>query len=124
VTFTGMRRDVQEIMAALDIFVCVSTEEFNCVMVEAMCMGKPAILSDVRGGSAVVQDGVTGLLVPANDPEALARALERLIADEGLRHRLGSAGRRHVEETFPVEKVVVELDRLYGQLLKPEPALA
>jgi glycosyltransferase involved in cell wall biosynthesis len=124
VTFTGTRWDIPDIMAALDVFVCVAVEEFNCVMIESMCMGKPAILSNVRGGSAVVRDGVTGLLVPTDDPDALARALERLIADERLRLQLGSAGRRHVEETFPVEKVVMELEQLYCQLLGPEPALA
>jgi glycosyltransferase involved in cell wall biosynthesis len=119
VHFTGIRRDIPDIMAALDLFVCVSaTEEFNCVMVEAMCMGKPAILSNVRGESVVVRDGVTGLLVPPNDPDSLARALVRLIQDEGLRRRLGAAGRRHVEETFPIEKEVAELGGLYDDLLR------
>lgn len=119
VFFTGMRRDIPDIMAALDVFVCVSaTEEFNCVMVEAMCMGVPAILSNVRGESVVVRDGVTGLLVPPNAPDSLAQALLRLVEDAGLRRRLGAAGQRHVEEAFPVTSVVANLERLYDEILE------
>ncbi len=69
-------------------------------MVEAMCLGKPTIISDLRGGSIVVQDGVTGLLVPPKDPDSLARAILMLIGNNDLRKELGVAGQKYVEKTF------------------------
>jgi glycosyltransferase involved in cell wall biosynthesis len=118
VIFTGMRRDIPDIMNALDIFACVSeTEDFNRVMVEAMCMGKPTIISDVNGAPVVVRDGETGLLIPPRDPERLAEAMVRLVQETELRRRLGDAGRRFVETTFSIESIIPQYEQLYSRVI-------
>jgi glycosyltransferase involved in cell wall biosynthesis len=118
VIFTGMRRDIPDIMNAFDLFACVSaTEDFNRVMVEAMCLAKPTIISDVNGAPVVVRDGDTGLLVPPRDPERLAEAILRLAVEPELRQRLGNAGRRFVEETFSIDSIIAQYERVYDQVI-------
>jgi glycosyltransferase involved in cell wall biosynthesis len=76
VIFAGVRRDVAEVLGALDLFVLSSTSEgLPRVVVEAMAAGVPVVASDVGGVSEVVDDGVTGRLVPPADPDALAAAM-------------------------------------------------
>jgi glycosyltransferase involved in cell wall biosynthesis len=117
--FTGARLDIADVMSALDIFACVSeNEEFNRVMVEAMCLGKPTIISDLRGGSIVVQDGLTGLLVPPKDPDSLARAILMLIGNNDLRKELGVAGQKHVEKTFSISKIAQDYEKLYELIIE------
>jgi glycosyltransferase involved in cell wall biosynthesis len=72
----------------------------------------------VSGCRDVIIDGVTGVLVPAGDPQATAAALERLIGDEAMRHRFGAEGRRHVERNFSDRIVVAEILSLYRRLLQ------
>jgi glycosyltransferase involved in cell wall biosynthesis len=119
VIFTGERSDIADIMSSLDIFACVSlTEEFNRVIVEAMTFSKPVVISNVRGESVVVEDSVTGLLVPPNDPQSLASAIITLINDRQLQRRLGAAGKRHVEKTFSIERTVSDIEDLYAKVLR------
>jgi polysaccharide biosynthesis protein PelF len=116
--FTGMRRDIPDIMNALDLFACVSaSEDFNRVMVEAMCLGKPTIISDVNGAPVVIRDGETGLLVPPRDPERLAEAILRLALEPELRQRLGDAGCRFVENTFSIDSIIPQYERLYEHVI-------
>jgi len=76
------------------------------VYVEAMACGCPVVASRTGGGPEAVADGETGLLVPPDDVEATADALDRILGDGALRRRLGRAARRRVEEYFAVDKYI------------------
>jgi sugar transferase (PEP-CTERM/EpsH1 system associated) len=118
VTFAGVRTDVPEILAALDVFVLPSLwEGMPNAVLEAMAAGLPVVATAVGGTPEVVVDGVTGLLVPPRDPDALARAIESLLRDPGLRRKMGQAGWKRVERCFSVEQMVRKTEYLYETLL-------
>ncbi|GAA4719574.1 O-antigen biosynthesis protein WlbH [Pedococcus ginsenosidimutans] len=96
-------RDVPEILRSLDIFVASSrldSESFGVAVVEASACGLPVVVTDVAGLSEVVEDGVTGYVVPRDDPGALALAVLSLVDDPRERDRMGSAGRATVEARY------------------------
>lgn len=83
------------------VVVCPSRREgYGVVAREAMAHGRPVVASAVGGLTEAVEDGVTGILVPPKDPTALRAAIERLLADPGLRRRRGEAGRDMAREEF------------------------
>jgi glycosyltransferase involved in cell wall biosynthesis len=121
VELLGARGDVRELLASSDIFVLSSRSEGHPVsLLEAMATGLPVVATDVGGVAESVVHGQTGLLVPAGEVTALAAALERLVDDEQLRRRLGTAGRVRACELFDlarfrsshVELYQRELDRV------------
>jgi glycosyltransferase involved in cell wall biosynthesis len=81
-------------------------------LIEAMAYGVP-VVSTFAGGTPELLERGAGLLVPPEDPLALADAIERLVRDPELRKQLGETGRRRVEDSFAVEKVVAELVRRF-----------
>ena len=118
VTFTGARSDVPEILAGLDVFVLPSLwEGMPNVVLEAMAASLPVVATAVGGTPEVVVDGVTGLLVPPRDPDALAQAITRLLRDPDLRRKMGRAGRERVERHFGVERMVQATEALYEELV-------
>jgi glycosyltransferase involved in cell wall biosynthesis len=105
VTLTGTRDDVPELLARADVFVLSSRSEGAPLSIlEAMAAGLPVVSSCVGGVPELVADGETGLLVPPGDPAAMAAALGRLVADAGLRRRLGAAGRERAHRIFDVRR--------------------
>ncbi len=107
VRFLGMRDDVDRLYSAFDVFVLPSHREgFPRVAMEAAAMGLPVVATDIRGCRQVVDDGVTGMLVPVDDPVALARALRAVAADGDLRARMGAAGRAKARAEFDERDVV------------------
>lgn len=127
VTLAGERRDVPELLGRSDVFVLSSSSEAMPMSVlEAMAAGLPVVASDVGGVPELVRAD-TGVLFRAGDPDALAAALERLIADPSLRRGLGATGRIRARERFGVEafrRAYVDLYR--GELAArglPLPAL-
>jgi glycosyltransferase involved in cell wall biosynthesis len=102
VHFLGLRDDVPAILAEAMLAVVPSVwpEAFGLAAAEAMAASLPVIASRVGGLPEVVEDGVTGLLVPPGDPQALARALATLLADPQLRLTMGRAGRARAERLF------------------------
>lgn len=89
------------------------TEGLGVVMIEAMAYSKPVIASNVGGITDVVIDGFNGLLVPHNDPEALAHAIKRLTLDKTLCRKLGENAKKTVDEKFNWDKIVAKLMGLY-----------
>lgn len=98
--------------AAVGAAPSVCAEAFGLVAVEAMAAGTPVIVTRVGGLQEVVQDGVTGLVVPPSDPQALAAGLDRLLADPELRANMGKAGRRRAVG-FTVSAILPQLDDVY-----------
>ena len=100
----GERRDVPELLADADVFVLSSASEGMPVSVlEAMAAGLPVVGSRVGGVPELVVDGETGLLVEPGDPDELAAAIGRLLADRELRRRLGDAGRERAQRHFGLD---------------------
>jgi glycosyltransferase involved in cell wall biosynthesis len=118
VRFLGRRSDVADLLAACDVFVLPSRREgLGVAALEAMAAGRPVVASAVGGLQDVVVDGRTGLLVRPEDAAALAEAIARLMQDEELRRRLGSAGPQRVREGFLAEQMVSSYVELYEKVL-------
>jgi len=116
VVFTGRREDVPAVTAALDVAVLPSYREAQgLVILEAMALARPVVASDVGGIPEMIEDGVTGLLVPPHDALALANAITRLLLDHPLADMIGRAGHRLVHERFCVERMVGAIEALYDQ---------
>jgi rhamnosyl/mannosyltransferase len=102
--------DLVNLYHAADLFVLPSTqptEAFGVVQIEAMACGLPVVSTDLPTGVPWVnQNGVTGLIVPPGDPDALAAAINQLFDDQALRSRMGEAGKRRAVEQFSAERMV------------------
>jgi glycosyltransferase involved in cell wall biosynthesis len=116
--FTGLRRDVPELMEAFDIFVLSSLwEGLPRVLPQAMATGLPIVATNIDGNAEAVEEGVNGFLVPTNDPKAIARGIEQLLEDPDLAKRMGEAGRVRVQE-FGDRRMVRKLEDLYSELIE------
>jgi glycosyltransferase involved in cell wall biosynthesis len=120
VEFVGRRgRDVlSRYYSAADVFVTTPWyEPFGITPVEAMACGAPVVGSAVGGIRSTVIDGVTGFLVPPEDPQALAERLARLHGDARLATRLGEAGRRRAFRHFTWKQIGAQIARVYARAL-------
>jgi glycosyltransferase involved in cell wall biosynthesis len=123
VRFLGARRDLGDLLAAMDLFVLPSLwEGLPLSLVLAMGAGLPVVSTTVAGIPEVVRDGDTGLLVPPGDAPALGAAMARLTGSAGDRARLGQAAREYVRPRFGVDGYVAAVSRLYERLLAKEAA--
>jgi len=119
VMFMGMRRDIPQLLKAMDIFVLPSLQEgFGMALLEAMVMGLPVIATNVGGIPEVVDDGKTGILVPPRDPDALSEMILVLLKDEKQRHRMGMLGKEKALSQFTAQHSVAQLQALYESLLQ------
>jgi glycosyltransferase involved in cell wall biosynthesis len=124
VSFLGWREDVPELLANADFLVCPSLHEpLGNVVIEAWSAGLPVVATASDGPAGLIEDEVSGLLVPLPDqpgggPRALARAIERLCRDDVLHARLGQTGRRVYEAEF-TEKAVIARYRGFFEELAP-----
>jgi glycosyltransferase involved in cell wall biosynthesis len=117
VVFAGHRADVPDLLGALDVFCIASLYEGTpLALFEAMAAGKAIVSTSVDGCREVLEDGVTGLLVPPADAAALAEGLDRVLGDEDLRARLGHAARA-ASRRYDVRTCVDEMQALYDDLL-------
>lgn len=122
VRFLGHRRDLEALYTALDLYVLASYREgFPRSAMEAAAMGLPIVATNVRGCRQVVDEGVTGLLVPARDPPSLAAAVEALAVDPRRRAAMGEAGARKAQREFDERRVVDLTLRVYEDLLARAP---
>lgn len=118
VRFLGSRDDVDRLLQGVDVFALPSHREgFPRAAMEASAIGLPVVATDIRGCRQVVRHGETGFLVPPRSGEALAAALHPLLADAGLRHRLGSAAARLAQAEFDQDRVIARTLAVYRHLL-------
>jgi len=119
--FTGMRSDIPAIMSALDLLVLSSRREaFPNVVMEAMAAARPVVATRVGDVERLVGDGQTGVLVPPGNPQALASAILRVLADLAAAAAMGRQGRARVEAEFSMEQMVSQTQSLYERALSRE----
>ncbi|MCW8914998.1 MAG: glycosyltransferase [Magnetovibrio sp.] len=103
----GWRDDVPELMAACDLFVCPSRHEpLGNVVIEGWAQSRPVVAAASQGPSALIQDGVDGVLCPVDDVDAMATAINRVLKDEIFAADLAQAGRGRYEREFTEAQVV------------------
>jgi glycosyltransferase involved in cell wall biosynthesis len=117
VHWIGHCNDVANLFSSTHI-VCLPSyrEGLPKALIEASAAGRAIVTTDVPGCRHVVEDGVTGLLVPARQVAPLAESIGRLIADPSLRLRLGAAARGRAESQFGIDRIVAETLRVYSQM--------
>jgi len=117
VSFLGFRRDVPELMASSDIFILASRHEgLTRAIMEAMAVGLPIIATDVRGNRDLVKSGENGYLVPLDDVEQTAIAIERLINSENLRRSMGEKSKELVKQ-YDLQCILKEMEKIYDNIL-------
>jgi glycosyltransferase involved in cell wall biosynthesis len=123
-TLPGAVHDVPGFLAGLRVAVlCSKSEGQSNALIEAMATGRAVVATDVGGNGELVEDGVTGLLVPPGDPDRLAEAIGRLLTDPGLAARLGTAARARVRAHHDWEAVARRFEDFYlGLVGDPLPA--
>jgi len=120
VEFLGQRLDIPEILAAAHIFALFTHwEGFPISILEAMRAGLPVVASSVNGVPEAIDDNRTGFLVPAGNVLRFRRRLEQLLADAGLRAKLGAAGRLRFEQEFTVDAMLSRTAGVYRRVLVP-----
>ena len=111
--FTGWQDDVAGLLAASDFYLLPSREEsFPQVILEAMAMGLAVVAADVGGVRELVEDGITGALVPPQDVEGFSTALTRLVSNQALARQMGTAGRGKSLQ-FTETRMVREIAQIY-----------
>lgn len=120
IVFLGLRRDIPSLLNAADGFVLSSAwEGLPNVVMEAMAACKPVVATNVGGVPELVEDGVSGYIVPPHDPEALAAAMLKIMSlSEDERRAMGRAGRAHIEAKYSLDQVVDRWEKLYQDLLR------
>ncbi|MDB4891755.1 MAG: glycosyl transferase, group 1 [Gemmatimonadetes bacterium] len=122
VRFAGQREPPPNLHSLFDVSVlCSLSEGFPNSVVEAMAAGRPVVGTTVGGVPDAVRNGENGILVPVQDPPALAAALAPLLRDSELRRRMGEAGRRIAREEFSASTVLPRLAALYRELATRTP---
>ena len=116
VIFTGRREDMPAVTAALDVAVLPSYREAQGLSVlEAMALSRPVVASNVGGIPEMIEHGVSGLLVPPRDPDALAAAIVRLLEDHQLADMIARTGHDLVRSRFGIEQMVSAIEDIYAE---------
>lgn len=119
--FTGGRNDVQRLMAAMDVITLPSRyEACSMAIIEAMMLGKPVVATRAGGNPELIKDGETGLLIERN-PDALANAIIRLLADPLGKLQMGEAARRRAITRFSASVMVNHIEALYQEMVETRP---
>jgi len=117
--FTGTRLDIAAILSQAAVSVVPSLSEgLSNVVLESMASGVPVVATRVGGTPEVLEDGVSGFLVPPCNAPALAAAIERLLGDTSMARRMGDAGRARAVSRFSMPSMVHQTESLYRALLR------
>jgi glycosyltransferase involved in cell wall biosynthesis len=120
VSLLGERHDIADLLNIFDVYAMSSRwEGVGRALTEAMHTGVPAVATSVNGVTELISDEKTGLLVPPENPSALASAIDRLASDRGLANRLGSSARQRVKELMDGQQMVRAIEDLYQKLSEP-----
>jgi glycosyltransferase involved in cell wall biosynthesis len=119
VRMTGFRRDIPEVMAALDVLVLPSlrSEAASQVIAQALAVGTPVVATNVGGSGELVRDGDTGRLVPAGDAGALAAAILECLTDREGARAMARRGQRLVQERHSLDAAMTRTTVVYEELL-------
>ncbi len=118
VIFTGFQENVPAVAAALDVVVLASKKEtFGLSLIECMAQEIAPVGTNAGGVPEIIQPGVNGLLVPPLNPDALASALEQLLVNDELRHRLARKARQSVRERFDLPRHLEGLEKIFYRVL-------
>jgi len=119
VRWTGYRDDPLGLIASLDVAVhaTIEPEPFGRVILEALALGVPMVATALGGPLEIIEDGVSGYLVPPADPDALAARVGDLLRDGSLADRIRAEGRRRVEEKFGLDPYILSMVGIYEQAL-------
>jgi len=120
VTFFGNQRDVGSYISSYDIACLTSFDHEGCsnATLEAMALGKPVAVTDIGGNREVVEHGITGLLAPPKNPEALAQNIITYLKQPELAQRIGQQARQKVLSQFSIPRMVQEYQNLFEDALK------
>src|SRR6201996_9637648 len=117
--FAGGLKNLREHLASAEIFVLPSRSEgFSNAIVEAMAASLPVVATNVGGNAEAVQDGVSGVIVPPEDSDALAAAIVQLLSDPAKARQMGAEGKRLVGEKFTTEAMMAQITNVYRSLLR------
>ena len=120
VRLLGFRSDVLALMRLCDLFVLPSlAEPFGLVLIEAMALSRPVIATRAGGPLEIVEEGVTGLLVPPSSPESLAEAIGELLSNPERRAAFSRSGRSSYENRFTASRMAKATLAVYRQALSP-----
>jgi glycosyltransferase involved in cell wall biosynthesis len=123
--FVGGIANLGEHLSMADIFVLPSRSEgFSNAIVEAMAAALPVVATSVGGNAEAVKDGVTGILVPSEDPAALSAAIIQLLSDPSQARAMGLAGKAFASENLTAEAMMNRITTVYRNLLAPAASLA
>jgi glycosyltransferase involved in cell wall biosynthesis len=122
VTFFGNQRDVGSYISSYDIACLTSFDHEGCsnATLEAMALGKPVVVTDIGGNREVVEHGITGLLVPPKNPEALANNIITYLKQPELAQRIGQQAKQKVLTQFSIPRMVQEYQDLFETALKQQ----
>ena len=124
IIFAGERADIPAVLSSIDIFAMSSEQEgLPNALLEAMSAAKPSVVTTAGGMKEVVQDGVTGFIVPVGDSAALARAMKKLVIDKELSKSMGKAAREYIEKNFSIQATVRVWENLYRGLVQKKESM-
>jgi glycosyltransferase involved in cell wall biosynthesis len=123
VHFLGGVDDVAGFLAEIDVAVLPTWARWRMegcpvALLEALAAGKACVATDIPGSRDIVENGVSGILVPPEDPEALALALQQLASSQDLRQQLGAAARQRIMDSYRIEREVADHVALYDEVLQ------
>jgi glycosyltransferase involved in cell wall biosynthesis len=119
IVFIGMQENIPELLSIMDLFVLPSINEgMGRALVEAMAMRLPCVATSVGGVVEVIKDGETGLLVPSQNPKALAEAICRLAKNTGLSKRFACNAQKKARLVFGAQMMVDKISSVYQSLIK------
>ncbi|MDR4480000.1 MAG: glycosyltransferase family 4 protein [Nitrospira sp.] len=119
VRLLGFRDDLLDVFRSLDLFVIPTVEGDTIpqVLMQALAIGLPVVSTTTGSIPDVLADGEAGFIVPPRDPDALAERIGRLLTDPALRAAMGRRGRQTVEQSYSIDRMVDELERVYRRVI-------